>query len=89
MLDLVSEFNLEKRQSQAAAERKFTEERSEQARTELLDAENRLQRFLQRNRDFGNDPSLTFERDRLGATQQDADGHETRGNYCAGPSFHV
>lgn len=65
LLDLVNEFNLQTRQSQAAAERTFTEERLAQAREELRDAENELRRFLEANRQFQNSPQLVFQHDRL------------------------
>jgi uncharacterized protein involved in exopolysaccharide biosynthesis len=53
------------RQSQASAERKFTEARLAEGAEELRIAENRLQGFLQGNREFGGSPALGFERDRL------------------------
>jgi len=53
------------RQSQAAAERGFTEERMAEAQEELRAAENELQRFLQNNRQFQNSPELVFQHDRL------------------------
>lgn len=65
MLELLDEFNLETRQSQAAMERGFVEERLEEARHDLLAAEDSLQRFLERTRRVGTSPTLTFERDRL------------------------
>lgn len=65
LLELVNEFNLHRRQSQAGAERRFGEERVRAAQGELLAAEDRLQRFLQRNRQFRNSPELQFEHDRL------------------------
>jgi len=46
LLDLLNRFNLETRQSQAAAERRFTEVRLAEAKGELLEVENRLQAFL-------------------------------------------
>lgn len=58
-------FNLESRQSQAAAERRFTEERLVEVREDLRAAEDRLQSFLERNRDYRNSPVLTFQQDRL------------------------
>jgi uncharacterized protein involved in exopolysaccharide biosynthesis len=61
----VSNFNREVRQSQASAERKFTEARLAEGADELRAAENRLQSFLQGNREFGGSPALGFERDRL------------------------
>lgn len=64
-LDEVNRFNLEQRQSRAGAERRFTDGRIVQLHGELRDAEDRLQTFLQRNRDYRNSPELTFQRDRL------------------------
>jgi len=64
-LDLVNAFNLETRQTQAGAERKFIEERLDSAKAELRSAEDRLQRFLQTNRDLRSSPQLAFEYDRL------------------------
>ncbi|HJQ11884.1 MAG TPA: GNVR domain-containing protein [Gemmatimonadaceae bacterium] len=64
-LQQVTSFNREVRQSQASAERKFTEARVAEAAEELRVAENRLQDFSQRNREFGGSPALGFERDRL------------------------
>jgi len=65
LLDLVNEFNLETRQSQAAAERAFIEERMAEARQELRRAEDELERFLRNNRQFQNSPELVFQHDRL------------------------
>jgi uncharacterized protein involved in exopolysaccharide biosynthesis len=65
LLDLLNEFNLQSRQSTAAAERRFTEQRLQEVQADLRQAEDRLQTFLQRNRDYRNSPELTFERDRL------------------------
>lgn len=65
LLDLLNRFNLETRQSQAAAERRFTEVRLGEAKEELLGVENRLQSFLEVNRDIGNSPLLQFRQDRL------------------------
>lgn len=64
-LDELDRFNLEQRQSQAGAERQFTDSRIVQLQRELRDVEDRLQAFLQRNRDYRNSPELTFQRDRL------------------------
>src|SRR5205814_6762684 len=50
ILAAVSTFNLERRQSQASAERKFTEGRLSEVRGDLRRAEDELQFFLQRNR---------------------------------------
>lgn len=62
---LVADFNLDSRQSQAAAERRFIEEQLESARAELHAAEDSLQHFLQNNRGFQNSPELMFRHDRL------------------------
>ena len=61
----LARFNLTRRQNQAAAERAFTESRQTEARDELRDSENKLQLFLQRNRDYRNSPELVFEFERL------------------------
>ena len=65
LLDLISAFDLETRQSQASAERGFAEERLEQLQGEFLTAESSLESFLVENRQFTNSPQLTFEHDRL------------------------
>jgi uncharacterized protein involved in exopolysaccharide biosynthesis len=65
LLDLLNRFNLETRQSQAAAERRFTEVRLAEAQKELLGVENRLQAFLEANRDIGTSPLLRFREERL------------------------
>jgi len=65
LLDLLNEFNLQSRQTTAAAERRFTERRLREVEADLRQAEDGLQSFLQRNRDYRNSPELTFERDRL------------------------
>jgi uncharacterized protein involved in exopolysaccharide biosynthesis len=65
LLDLINQFNLRTRQSQAAQERRFTERRLAEVRQDLRAAEDRLQQFLQQNRDIRNSPNLTFQGDRL------------------------
>ena len=65
LLELLNRFNLETRQSQAAAERRFTERRLAEAKLELLEVENRLQAFLEINRDVGTSPLLRFRQERL------------------------
>lgn len=65
VLTLVNQFNLERRQSQATAERRFVEARRTELEAELRQAETKLQAFLQGNREFRNSPQLTFEHDRL------------------------
>ena len=65
LLELLNAFNLETRQSQAAAERRFIEGRLQEVRQELRRAEDGLQKFLLQNRDYRNSPELTFQQDRL------------------------
>ena len=65
LLELVNQFNLETRQSQAAAEAQFVQGRLADAKAELRVAEDRLQLFLQRNREFGRSSELSFTEDRL------------------------
>lgn len=60
----VSRFNLERRQSKASAERRFTGARLDEVRNDLRESEDRLQAFLQRNRG-GSSPDLEFNKDRL------------------------
>jgi uncharacterized protein involved in exopolysaccharide biosynthesis len=64
-VDGVTNFNLQTRKSQAAAERQFAENQAAEAERALRDAENRSQDFLQRNRTIAGSPELMFERDRL------------------------
>jgi uncharacterized protein involved in exopolysaccharide biosynthesis len=65
LLELINQFNLETRQSQAAAEAKFVEGRLADAKTELRVAEDQLQLFLQRNREFGRSSDLSLTEERL------------------------
>jgi uncharacterized protein involved in exopolysaccharide biosynthesis len=65
MLELLNAFNLRRRRTQASEERRFAEERLDQARAELRVAEDRLQEFLQRNRVYASAPDLRFQEDRL------------------------
>lgn len=65
LLALVSQFNLERRQSSSMAERRFTEQRLTEVKTALHAAEQRLATFLLHNRAFSGSPALEFERDRL------------------------
>jgi uncharacterized protein involved in exopolysaccharide biosynthesis len=65
LLELINRFNLESRQSQAAAERRFIEGRVAEARGDLNAAEARLRVFLEGNRAVGNSPQLMLQRDRL------------------------
>ncbi len=61
----LNQFNLQTRQSQAGAERRFIEGRLADARDSLRTAEDALQRFLQSNRQIENYSQLSFVRDRL------------------------
>jgi uncharacterized protein involved in exopolysaccharide biosynthesis len=65
IIDLVNEFNQERRRVQAAAEREFSEERLAEARARLRAAEDSLERFMERNREIVNSPRLSFAKDRL------------------------
>src|SRR6185437_9006313 len=56
LLEEVNRFNLVNRQSQAAAERQFTERRVNEVKGELRAAENNLQTFLTDNRAYQNSP---------------------------------
>lgn len=71
-LDVVKEvlsqtqaFDIERRQTQASAEREFVEERLASFEKDLLAAEAGLMRFLTDNRQFQSSPTLMFEHDRL------------------------
>ena len=64
-VDGVNAFNLSTRKSQAVEERRFTEARLAEARVALRDAEDRLQSYLQRNRQLLSSAEINFERDRL------------------------
>lgn len=65
ILTLVNEFNLKKRQSQAGAERRFTETRLAEERDRLTKAEDALANFYNRNRRWASSPELQSEADRL------------------------
>lgn len=64
-LDLVSEFNLRVRQSQASEESRFTAERVEVLRSELGASVERLRQFLEANYDYRSSPRLVFEYEAL------------------------
>jgi uncharacterized protein involved in exopolysaccharide biosynthesis len=65
IIEEVIRFDLHTRQSQASAERAFIEGRLADAKNELRVAEDNLQGFLVRNRDYRNAPALQFQFDRL------------------------
>jgi uncharacterized protein involved in exopolysaccharide biosynthesis len=59
------EYNVSIRQSNAATERKFVEERLRQLRIELAQSEDALVSFLRENRQYENAPELRVVHDRL------------------------
>lgn len=61
LLELVNQFNVEQRQTQAASERKFVEDRMEQARLEREVAERALVAFLEQNQGYAQSPRLKYE----------------------------
>jgi uncharacterized protein involved in exopolysaccharide biosynthesis len=65
LLAELTRFNMEVRQSQAAAERTFISKRVEEAQAELLVAETSLRQFLESNRLWQDAPLLVFQHDRL------------------------
>jgi uncharacterized protein involved in exopolysaccharide biosynthesis len=65
LLSELSLFNMNTRQSQAAAERTFIEARVEQARGDLRVAEDSLRLFLETNRQFENSPLLRFRQEAM------------------------
>lgn len=70
MLDRLNTFNLESRAAQAATERRFTETRLDEVRNDLRAAEDRVQEFMQENRDFRSSARLSLDEQRL---QRDVD----------------
>ena len=65
ILDRVNRFNLEKRKSQARAEREFAQRRVSETKSDMEQAENRLQAFLTQNRGFLSSSELKVKQDRL------------------------
>ena len=65
LIDRVNSLNLQRRQSQGAAERRFTEARLDQLQGELHVAEDRYAAFLSRNRGYQTDPELVSTARRL------------------------
>lgn len=65
-LEQIDEYNRNRRKSRASAERRFVEERLNQARAELIAAERELEAFLEQNRRGHEDsPQLLMTRMRL------------------------
>jgi uncharacterized protein involved in exopolysaccharide biosynthesis len=67
LVELLNQFNLDRRRTQAAEERRFAQARVAEVKADLRVAEDRLQYFLQANRDYANSPSLRFQEERLTA----------------------
>ena len=65
LLELLNDFNLRRRQTRAAEERRFVENRLGHARAELDSAESDMRVFLDRNRRIEESPQLQFEQGRL------------------------
>lgn len=65
MIELLNQFNLERRQSQSREERRFSGDRLATAERELRAAEQAHLAFLQRNRTYSESPLLSFEDNRL------------------------
>jgi uncharacterized protein involved in exopolysaccharide biosynthesis len=65
LIDLLNRFNMQTRQTQASAERRFAEARVKDAAAELHDAESRQEAFLTRNREYRNSPELVIQLERL------------------------
>jgi uncharacterized protein involved in exopolysaccharide biosynthesis len=70
MLELLNEFNLERRQSQSREQRRFTGDRLAEAEQELREAERSQLRFLQNNRQYQGSPLLEFQAEQLGRAVQ-------------------
>jgi uncharacterized protein involved in exopolysaccharide biosynthesis len=65
LLDQVNIFNLTNRQHDASQQRTFVEKQVEEKRSELRQAEDALEGFLERNRMWAMSPELTMEKQRL------------------------
>jgi uncharacterized protein involved in exopolysaccharide biosynthesis len=65
LLDALTRFNVERRQSQAAAERRFAERRLAEVGDSLHLAEYALAAFHQQNRGIGGSPMLRLQEERL------------------------
>lgn len=65
VLELVGDFNVERRQTHARAEREFVADQMVAAQRNLEAAERELENFLEQNRRFAESPSLRFEVARL------------------------
>lgn len=65
MVQLLNEFNLDRRQVQSREQRRFAGERVEQAQEELRGAEAALLRFFEANREYRGSPVLEYRASRL------------------------
>ena len=65
LLALLNDFNLQNRQTQAGQEREFVEQRMEEVRKDLHEAEDRLAQFMLANREYESSPELRFQYERL------------------------
>jgi uncharacterized protein involved in exopolysaccharide biosynthesis len=65
LLDAVADFDVSSRRTAASEERKFTERRLEQVKSELDAAEQRLLDFQRSNRSVQGDPALALRQSRL------------------------
>jgi uncharacterized protein involved in exopolysaccharide biosynthesis len=65
LLELVNDYNLRRRQTQAREEREFVEGRLAEVRLELAQAEDSLARFSKENRRISDSPELQIEQERL------------------------
>ena len=65
ILGMVNGFNVHIRQTQASMERRFLETRMQEAANALRGAEDTLQGFLTRNRDYTNSAQLQFTKERM------------------------
>jgi uncharacterized protein involved in exopolysaccharide biosynthesis len=65
MVELLNDFNLNRRQVQSREQRRFTGERVEQSQEELRSAEAALRRFLEANREYRGSPVLEYQVSRL------------------------
>ncbi len=70
MLELLNQFNLERRQSQSQEQRRFTGERLREAEQDLREAERAQLRFMQTNRVYEGSPVLEFQAAQLARAVQ-------------------
>lgn len=65
ILVVLNDFNLRTRQARASAEMQFIEGRMQEANAELRTSQQRLETFLEQNRNFTMSPQLSVTHDRL------------------------